>query len=203
MTSNLLKIYLDTSKNAFIADVTFELYGVRYTTKAKIDTGCTLSVFPIKKILKYEPNKSIELKRRAIAENTECTLGFGVNDSVEFKRKEKALFESGRLMECTSIKFRYRDIPITINGIALVEDIYVSYDRDSSNTLIGIDILKDFEVHIGTSLLDGRYLLLACSKNGDKKEYYKEMSRHFNLVDKNDREVKLVRKILKFYKRNS
>lgn len=72
---------------------------------------------------------------------------------------------------------------ISINGVDIGNRaLGVSYDT-SKIALIGMGILKDFDIHIGTSKILNKVILLACPKDRLNKEYYRALNDHFSLGD--------------------
>lgn len=67
------------------------------------------------------------------------------------------------------------DVPIA------KDTIRVNYDG-TGNILIGMDILKDWDIHIGTTETGETYLI-ACPKDQLNDEYYKEVNRIFGIGD--------------------
>lgn len=107
---------------------------------------------------------------------------YGVSDTEEIKARDKKLVKSNHLLECTTLKFTHRDIPMVLNGYNIIHDIGVNYDR-TSNILIGMDILKDFDFHCGESKVNGKYLFLGCLKEEINALYLDELYRHFGYIN--------------------
>lgn len=117
----------------------------------------------------------------AIDSKLKFQRSYGVSDTDEIKARDKMLVKENRLLECTALKFTHRDIPITLNGYGIRHDIAVNYDR-TSNILIGMDILKDFDFHCGESEWNGKYLFLGCLKEKINLEYLSELNKHFGYL---------------------
>lgn len=71
---------------------------------------------------------------------------------------------------------------MVLNGYNIIHDIGVNYDR-TSNILIGMDILKDFDFHCGESKVNGKYLFLGCLKEEINALYLDELYRHFGYIN--------------------
>ena len=84
-------------------------------------------------------------------------------------------------MECTALKFTHKNIPIRLNGYDITHDIAVNYDR-TSNILIGMDILKDFDFHCGESKATGNYIFLGCLKKRITPDYLGALYEHFGYI---------------------
>lgn len=72
----------------------------------------------------------------------------------------------------------HKKVPMVLNGYALKHDIAVNYDR-TSNILIEMDILKDFDFHCGKSDENGEYLFLGCLKDQINQDYFDALRQHF------------------------
>lgn len=101
-------------------------------------------------------NKYIE------AEMTPTFCGVGGSFSVE---------ASFRL---DNFKAPFYDIGVKISA----DKICLNYDR-KGNILIGMDILKDWDIHIGVSKETGKSLFLACPVENKCKEYVDALKLHF------------------------
>lgn len=93
-----------------------------------------------------------------------------MSDTDSIKERDRKLIEDGRLLECTALKFTHENVPMSLNGYRLVHNIAVNYDR-TSNILIGMDILKDFDFHCGISKMTGEYIFLGCLRDNISQEY--------------------------------
>ena len=108
------------------------------------------------------------------------SISFGVNDTKQKKDEDKKKFKSQRYMELNSISFKHTAIDFSLNDLSLGDiDVLVSYDR-VGNILIGMDILKKLEIHIGT-LATGETVLLACSKDNLSDEYRLRLNSLFDV----------------------
>ncbi len=57
--------------------------------------------------------------------------------------------------------------------------MYINYDR-ASNILIGMDILKEWDIHIGT-IDTGETIFLGCPKGQINDEYLQELEKTFQV----------------------
>ena len=84
-------------------------------------------------------------------------------------------------MNCPAMKFEHKMIDFMIGGTKIQSDkICLNYDR-KGNILIGMDILKDWDIHIGVSKVTGKNLLLACTTENRSTEYRHALEKHFGL----------------------
>lgn len=147
---------------------------------ALIDTGCTHSLISANLINIYlSEDERLRDKERAIRQNPH-SLGRGV-ESTEKQFKSINEMTMQEKLDCLNIKVyeTFRDIRI---GNILIGDkrLSVSYDY-GGNTLIGMELLKDWDIHIGTSRLYGRIVLLACPLNNITDEYLEALEREFGI----------------------
>lgn len=175
----------------------------------KVDTGCPYTTIPIKRlnipddlaltlksndidllinnILKKE-NKGCSIKDAINSErNSTFKISYGVerggmkNPLPDFKDKDS-------LLNCTSISFKH-----TLSNIILSrkdgddifrydlgqKDVFINYDR-MGNILLGMDIMKNWDIHIGT-VDTGETIFLACPKDKINEEYLLEFERLFHV----------------------
>lgn len=84
-------------------------------------------------------------------------------------------------IDCKALKFYHliKDWKLSQFYIGDVT-IGVNYDR-TSNILLGMDILKDWEIHIGKSILTGETTFLGCPSNQITKEYLQALEEEFSV----------------------
>ena len=193
--------------NSFIVD--FNLYLSAYsrdiTAIAKIDTGCEKTSISLRApSIRLSLNECHKMKQFAIDNNFYSELGFGANDSLEFKSKQKELFKSRDLFNCSVIKFDNPVSTFSINNYSLpVSSIGVSYDR-VSNVLIGMDILRLLDFHCGLSKVDdvnngircGDYIFIACLCNDMNNEYIHALEKYLGITTNSTIFASITRKLL-------
>lgn len=180
MTNDFCKIVL-SAKNEFRTTADFELNGLTFhAVDVKIDTGCPHTSFPALK-LGISDEVAYRMKEKDCADNAvQKTISFGVNDSKQKRDEDKKKFKSRRFMELNSISFRHKAQNFTLGGLLLGDfDISVSYDR-TGNILIGMDILKNLDIHIGTNA-EGRTVLLATKHKTETEEFRAELAKLFDV----------------------
>ena len=97
-----------------------------------------------------------------------------MNDSKNKRDEDKKKFKNKLYMDLNSVTFQHSIEKIVIDGYAIGDcGIRISYDR-TGNILLGMDILKMFDIHIGTDK-DGETVLIACLKDDLSDEYIKEL----------------------------
>ena len=152
----------------------------------KIDTGCPYTSFPVKN-LGISEEKALAYKQKDSNDSSvRKSISFGVNDSKEKRDNDKKLFKSQLFMQLTSVSFRHSDVKLKIMDVSIsVDSVMLSYDR-TGNILIGMDIMKDWDIHISTVANPdleetGKTIFLACPKDSINAEYRSELKRLFNI----------------------
>lgn len=183
MKSKYIKITLN-KRNEFRTQANLTIFGDIYNNlDVKIDTGCPQSVVPVSK-LSISKDKAAVMKLEAIADkNVKKTIGFGVNDTEEYKKKARKAFNNGNYTDLKSISFKHDITYLEIAGMHLTNNtIMVNYDG-VGNILIGMDILKNWDIHIGQSQITGECMMLACPYDILNDEYFKALNEHFGIGD--------------------
>ncbi len=198
MKNRYIKLQLN-DKNEFVAKASFNIQGIVSSDdiKVKIDTGCSYTSIPIRR-LGISDERALELKQRdsksAANGDIKAYISFGVNDSTAKKENDKALIASKMYMYLDSVTFVRMIDNVEICGCELGSySARVSYDR-VGNILIGMDILKNWDIHIGKSEAPedkGKTVFLACPYDKLNEDYFKELDRTF-LLSTATAETKLV-----------
>lgn len=145
--------------------------------EVKIDTGCSISTIPLKR-LQVSDGLCRILKKADLIDNIPYFLSYGV-ESGGF-RHDIPVTDSEK-MECPAMKFEHKISGLMIGNVRLPSDtICLNYDR-RGNILIGMDILKDWDIHIGVSRVNGKNLFLACPLGQLCAEYFDALAIHFGL----------------------
>lgn len=148
-----------------------------YDIEVKIDTGCSISTIPLKR-LKVSDTLCKVLKRMDIVGDAPYFLSYGVESGGV--RHEIPVTDDEK-MECQAMKFEHGISDFTIGGVKIASDrICLNYDR-KGNILIGMDILKDWDIHIGVSKVTGKSLFLACPTGSKCREYMDALEMHFGI----------------------
>jgi hypothetical protein len=176
-------LYAELVNNSFICHINLSIFNNYFTDiKAKLDTGCSYTTINYWK-LEHKASKCKQFKKLDIENNVDYMLTYGVESS-GFKHTEPETIDEK--LECKFIKFKHNVSNFSIDDYTLSNcDVYINYDR-RGNILIGMDILSKFDIHIGTSNVTGKEILIAVLKDQqDKNEYYKALYEHFNIVQSN------------------
>lgn len=164
---------------SFITQANFKLDNIEMPfidITVKIDTGCSISTIPVRKL---NVSKSIRstLKLNDIRDNIKYYLSYGIETGGE-KHKVPELLEEK--MQCPAMKFEHNIVDFSIGGVDISNTtICLNYDRNS-NILIGMDILKLWDIHIGT-IHTGETIFLACPKEQINHEYLLELENTFGI----------------------
>ncbi len=141
----------------------------------KIDTGCSISTIPLQ-TLNVKENICQKLKRNDLINDISNVRSFGVETGRN--RPPAANNLNGKIAD-KAIKFKHGISPFYINGCKInCESIFINYDR-TGNILIGMDILKDWDIHIGKSKATGKTTFIACPYAMLNNEYFKTLNKHF------------------------
>lgn len=181
MKNNKYIKILMNRKNEFVTTADFCFMGMEcIDVDVKIDTGCGHSSFPVSRF-GFSKIKAYDMKSKD-SNNPDIKkhISFGVNDSVLKRKEDKHKFKKGLYMDLSSITFSHKLEDMSIAGYSInCTDVRISYDR-TGNVLIGMDILKNFDIHIGTTV-SGDTVLLACLKDNITKEYSDELEKLFDI----------------------
>ena len=166
--------------NRFKVRIRFKLEGVRRECLATIDTGCNYTLLNFKS-LGLEPVELIELKKKDIDNKVPYILGYGVSDTDETRLKDSVLIRQGRMLECRAIKFKKEANEVLINNLRIPKlYVGVNYDKECSN-LIGMNTLKDWDIHIGKSVISDRIVFLGCPRDRINPQYLEALEKEFKL----------------------
>lgn len=189
MKNNYIKIILDQN-NVFKAEASISIPSLKIIAfndiNVKIDTGCAYTSIPVQKLgLSYQNAqicKQIDSDNNSIIKH----ISFGVNDSQEKRDRDRQLFNNKQYMQLQSVTFKHTDVALEIMEVSIpINSVRLSYDR-TGNILIGMDILKDWDIHIGTinniNLPEnGQTIFLGCPKDQLNDEYLLELKRLFSI----------------------
>lgn len=142
----------------------------------KIDTGCSISTIPL---ARFKALNSLcdKLKYDDISKNVFYVSSYGV----ETGGKEHSIpITDDEKIKCEALKFKHIISDFNIAGVPLLNNyMFVNYNR-KGNILIGMDILKDWDIHMGT-ISTGETIFLACPKEKINDEYLLELERTFGI----------------------
>lgn len=182
--SNYLKIIL-SNKNEFRidTDISISSLGINkvHNISVKIDTGCPYTSIPVQKLGISKSQAQVMKQKDSLDKAIQKDISFGVNDTQSDRQVALALFKTGNYMMLKQITYIHNDLEINFGGVIVhKQNVKVSYDR-SGNILIGMDILKDWDIHIGT-IDTGETIFLGCPKDQINDEYLQELENTFNIA---------------------
>lgn len=143
----------------------------------KIDTGCSISTIPLARFqaLKFFCES---LKSQDIKNGIHYEISYGV-ETGGYKHKKPVTYDEK--MDCPALKFEHAVSNFQIAGVAIAKDtVFVNYNR-KGNILIGMDILKDWDIHMGISRENGTNIFLACPNDKLCQEYSDALEQHFSI----------------------
>lgn len=204
MTSDrFIKIILSNNNELRLDNVSMSILGMCFQNiNVKIDTGCPYSTIPIQRLnmsaSQVEPYKRNDANKlisdiqhhmrngyamkQAIQKESKNSfkLSYGV-ESGGRKHKPLNLLSVQDIMNASEISFKHKATDIDFNGINIPDrEIYINYDR-MGNILIGMDILKDWDIHMGT-IDTGETIFLGCPKDQINDEYLQELENTFHIA---------------------
>lgn len=179
MRNKYIKIVLD-EKNEFRACADFIINGVWHSRiNVKIDTGCGHTSIPVAKLGLSKQIADDWKHNDYTNDKIKKVISFGVNDTDERKRQIKKEFRDGTY-NGEALSFVHNVKNIRINDVPMGDfQLRLNYHR-TGNILIGMDILKTWDIHIG-KIKSGETIFLACPYNQISDEYLLELERTFKL----------------------
>lgn len=163
-----------------------------------LDTGASFSMLSATR--SFQDKNVYRYKKRAITEKREFMFGMGIGSYEDYKDleyrymnyrngllKDSKLFDD--IIECNSALFLYDISDVRLSGVQLdCDHIWVNFDY-KYDSLIGMDILSKFDIHMGISVCDipfevnkGVFSIVA-SKDPYDKEYLSVLHKVFNKTD--------------------
>lgn len=201
MNKHFIKI--EMHNNEFrITKSQFTLLGMTFIdVNCKIDTGCSYSTIPlirlnipssqVKAYKRHDANNLINILQNHVnngmsikdAINTEIGRSFKLSYGVEsggMTHKPINFLNIQDIINEPAISFKHKIQDIEFNTVEIPDrDIFVNYDR-KGNILIGMDILKDWNIHMGT-LDTGETIFLGCLKDQMSDIYIQELEDTFHI----------------------
>lgn len=183
MTNNYIRVVLgEIKRNEFKVDASLELFGNVFSgIEIKIDTGCSYTNIPAQKI-GISPKSAEIMKTRDISNDSiKKHISFGVNDSRDKRENDRKLFKAKQYDQLTSVSFVHQVQNLTLDNVNMGDyNVRVNYDR-TGNILLGMDILKDWDIHMGMSLVTGENIFMGCPRDRISPEYLQALEIEFGL----------------------
>lgn len=185
MMNNVLVIELSPSKRgggSFISNANFKLDNLPtyfQDIEVKIDTGCSISTIPMRK-LNLSEALCKSLKENDIDSGIENIRSYGVETGGKTHSEPTTREQK---INCEALKFKHSISNFYIGSMIIPTDhIFENFDR-SGNILIGMDILSNMAFHMDVSRKTGNYTLICCPRKNVGKEYFNNLREHFGLVN--------------------
>lgn len=180
MMNNYIFAELDEKKNSFFVKASIMLFGTKKVEDIEIDTGCSYSNIAFKKFFQATDEEALNYKKNAIISHTPYVISFGASDTNDIIKEQRELIKAKKFLNCKSVSYVYQ-VTLNLSGYIINHDIRVNYDRDG-NSLLGMDILKDFDFHIGVSRVTGKSTFIGCLKDRINSEYLDALYQHFGYL---------------------
>ena len=162
----------------FSSILEIEIFNATYRIPCIIDTGCARSTISLRFLL--PESEVMKKKRQEIEKQTPYSFSYGVNDTEETRGQDAKITDIEELLASKRIVFQHRFTTFSIGTLHLGERVVrVSYDR-TSPILIGMDILKELDIHMGSNR-EGQHLLLACHKGSLSNAYRQALNYYFGV----------------------
>ena len=106
-------------------------------------------------------------------------LSYGIESGGQ-RHKQINFLSAQDIMNASEISFKHMVTNIEFNGVIIPDrKMYINYDR-KGNILIGMDILRDWDIHIGT-IDSGETIFLGCPKDQINDGYLQELENTFHI----------------------
>ena len=147
------------------------------TIEFKIDTGAEKTVIPLAKYNSLK-EKCLDLKARDLNNNVPKSIAYGVESAGMALKKPRSFDE---YLSFKHVVFGHKAIKFEIGGLTMSNrTIDISYDR-AGNALLGMDVLKDWDIHIGKSVISDRVVFLGCPRDRINPQYLEALEKEFKI----------------------
>lgn len=144
--------------------------------RAILDTGCQHSHISIDNIFIYLSDNDIRADKQKYMQQRPVYIGRGVES------QNKDISQDLKDVKNPRIMIHHKMYDVKINDIPLGNKyLGVSYDT-SGVALIGMEILKDWDIHIGKNK-QRQTVLLGCPYNQLNQDYYRALENEFGIKE--------------------
>lgn len=155
-----------TETNEFLIELSLSLFGISKTLIAKIDTGSDRTIIPISVF-----GFSLEERRKLYQEEFKSFRKMFITNNYSDMEIYKLDKENYAFM---NTNFEYTNIDIFIKDMLLPkQNVLINYGIEKC-ILIGMDILKQLDIHINTT--NGKTILLACPQIYINQDYINRLN---------------------------
>lgn len=145
--------------------------------EVKIDTGAETTLIPLAGRIGLDES-IMDIKYRDIKNGVPSSVSHGIETDPRSLRYPKTDEEK---LKCKHLVFKKEHTKIRVSGLELNDQaVYVSYDR-SGTILLGMDVLKDWDIHIGKSVISDRIVFLGCPRDRINPQYLEALEKEFKL----------------------
>ena len=145
----------------------------------KIDTGAVYSLVPLKTLGVLKADRE-ELRKLYVDKNMIGGVLHGVEGVFkDILRKEIDNMSRNDKLNQRCFTFWDRFSGVEAGGYALGDRLIRTTCDTDGNILLGMDILKDFDFHIGVSSMTGKHTFIGCMRDAISDEYIKALKDHF------------------------
>lgn len=175
---NYIRAVLD--KNKFLCRLSFNFEGKSDSDlveiDALIDTGCSHSHISADLVYIFFSDEEILNTKYKYMKTRHKSIGIGVESNGKSNNMNPNDINNPRIM------IGQKCYNVNINGVHIGNHyLNVSYDT-SKVALIGMSILKDWDIHIGKNK-QGETVFLGCPYNQLNQEYYLALENEFELSE--------------------
>lgn len=170
----------DIRRNGFLTYATFEYKGLIRMCPFLIDTGCGITNISVRRI-PMEYKESLKLKEEAILSGARARVSIGVNNTEAEVQSTLKLIKTGEIINCKLVSFEQDISRLVVSGFNVGDrTVMMSFDREGI-PLLGMDILKDWDIHIGKSVISGKVIFLGCPRDRINPQYLEALEKEFRL----------------------
>lgn len=184
MSTDYIICELSNNNNSFDCEFKCNLLRYNYPNSIKLDTGAEFTLLSMPR-LGLEENVCLESKEKLLRDNRYIyTIMNGVETTYSnITREEFMSWSLEQKMNCKGICIFIRVKDIVVNSYSFNKEagIFVTFDNNSNN-LLGMDILKHFDFHIGVSRVTGKSTFIGCLKDRINSEYLDALYQHFGYL---------------------
>lgn len=163
--------------NKFLVSIKLKFEGTEESElTAVLDTGCQHSHISIDNIFIYLSDNDIRADKQKYMQQRQVWLGLGVESQNKDVSQDRTDVDNPRIM------IQHRMYDVKINDIPIGNKYMgVSYDT-SGVALIGMSILKDWDIHIGKNK-NNETVFIGCPYNQLNQEYYLALENEFGIKE--------------------
>lgn len=179
MQNRYVRSVLDKN-NEFRVEADFVIFDIMaFGTDVKLDTGATSTFVPIRTVGGLSSLEIQNLKYKDIKDKNIIRIySRGIETGKNIVQEPKSIAEA---MEFRNISFRHTLESLSIGGVRLGDtEANINYNFNG-NILIGMDIMKNWDIHIGRNK-HGETVFIGCPYSQLNQNYYLAIEKEFGLA---------------------